>query len=647
MLVERDKPKRYEGSPQRLRALMIGLLALYSILAFRLWDLQIIHGDKYAEASNENRLHFERLEAPRGIIYGRTEDVVLADTQPACDIMFVPADCREADRERVARRLAQLLAINAGDLLARIDQYRKKPFTQLPVKQNVSKTELARVEEYSFELPGVYTTVRPLRRYHYGEVAGQVLGYIGEINQEEIEARGQAFKMGDLIGRMGVEQMYDPILRGRDGQLCVVIYNQSEPQLRTDELGRPIVQTDSVGRRLHQELEFSRDPVPGKSLTLTIDIGLQAKCEELLGTERGAIVVLAADTGEVLAIASTPRYDPGVFVRTGYGHERKALLEARPSPMRNRAFQEHFAPGSIFKVAMAIGGLEEGVISEHSSFGCDGYFYLPGVGRPWKCWRYKYGGHGHPDVVDALAYSCDEYFYNVGIKLGIDNINKWAEMLGLGIVTELDVPPGSEEKGLVPSTEWKKAEFAGAADPSERKWYPGETVNVSIGQGQVTVTPLQAAVMMAAVVNGGNRVRPYLNKSLGPDLTPLPISDQTLEIVTRGLRKCVEKTERPSAGTGIEARVPDIVVLGKTGTAQVVRFKHYDNEMDIPYEQRDHAWFVAAVPDENPPIALCVFIEHGLHGSSAAAPLTKQVIEYFYSHLPADLRLAKAAEDGP
>ncbi len=646
MLVEREKPKRFEGAPSRLHALMIGLIVVYSVLVLRLWDLQIIHGHEYAQASNENRLHFERLEAPRGIIYARSDDVVLADTQPACDIMFVPADCKESERERVARRLAHLLAIDGDALLDRIAQYQKKPFTQLPVKQNVSKTELARVEEYSFQLPGVYTTVRPLRRYHYGEVAGQVLGYIGEISREELDARGQAFKMGDLIGRMGIEQMYDPILRGRDGQLCVVIYNLSEPQLRTDELGRPVVQTDSLGRRLHQEFDFSRDPVPGKPLTLTLDVGLQAKCEELLGTDHGAIVVLEANTGEVLAIASTPRYDPGVFVRTGYGHERKALLEARPSPMRNRAFQEHYAPGSIFKVAMAIAGLEEGVISEHSAFGCDGYFYLPGVSRPWKCWRYKYGGHGHPDTVDALAYSCDEFFYNVGLKLGIDNINKWSEMLGLGIVTGLDVPPGSEEKGLIPSTEWKRQQHPGG-DPWEQKWYPGETVNVSIGQGQVTITPLQAAVMMAAVVNGGNRVRPYLNKSLGPDITPLHISEKTLEVVNKGLRKCVEKTERPSAGTGVEARIPGMVVLGKTGTAQVVKFKHYDNEEDIPYDQRDHAWFVAGVPEEDPPIAVCVFIEHGLHGSSAAAPLAKQVIEHFYANLPKDLRLAKAPEEGP
>ncbi|MFO7975950.1 MAG: penicillin-binding protein 2, partial [Candidatus Hydrogenedentota bacterium] len=622
MLLEREKPKRFEGAPRRIRAIMVGLVLLYSILAIRLWDLQIIHGNEYADASNENRLHLERLKAPRGIIYGRSKDVVLADTQPACDIMFVPADCKESERERVAERLAQLLAIDADTLLERISQYQKKPFTQLPVKQNVSKTELARVEEYSFQLPGVYTTVRPLRRYHYGEVAGQILGYIGEISQEELDARGPAFKMGDLIGRMGIEQMYDPILRGRDGQLCVVVYNQSEPQLRTDEFGRPVVQTDSLGRRLHQEFEFSRAPVPGKSLTLTIDIGLQAKCEELLGAERGAIVVLAADTGEVLAMASAPRYDPGVFVRTGYSHERRVLLEARPSPMRSRAFQEHYAPGSIFKIATAIGGLEEGVISEHTTFACDGYFYLPGVSRPWRCWRYKYGGHGHPDLVDALAYSCDEYFYNVGLKLGIDNINKWAEMLGFGMVTGLDVPPGAEEKGLIPSTEWRKRQHPNG-EPWEQKWYPGETLNCSIGQGQVTVTPLQAAVMMAAVVNGGSRVRPYLNKALGPDLTPLPISEETLETVHRGLRKCVEKTERPSAGTGIEARVPGMVVLGKTGTAQVIKLKKYesDNEEDIPYKERDHAWFVAGVPEEDPPIALCVFVEHGLHGSSTAAPL--------------------------
>ncbi len=646
MLLEREKPKRFEGASRRLHAMMVGLLVLQSILVLRLWDLQIIHGNEYAQASNENRLHFQRLEAPRGIIYARNEDVVLADTQPACDIVFVPADCKEHEREAVTRRLEHLLAIDGDALLERIAQYERRPFTQILVKQNVTKTELARVEEYSFELPGVYTIVRPLRRYHYGEVAGQILGYIGEISREELTAWGPAFRMGDRIGRMGIEQMYDPVLRGRDGQLCVVIYNQSEPQLRTDEFGRPIVQTDSLGRRLRQELEFSRDPVPGRSLTLTLDIGLQAKCEELLGAERGAIVVLEANTGEVLALASTPRYDPGVFVRAGYGRERTALLQARPSPMRNRAFQEHYPPGSIFKVAMAIAALEEGVISEHTVYGCDGFFRLPGVSRPWRCWRYKYGGHGRTDVIDALAYSCNEFFYNAGTKLGIDNINRWAEMLGLGIVTGLDVPPGAEEAGLVPSAEWKRQQHPDG-DPWEQRWYPGETVNVSIGQGQVAVTPLQAAVMMAAVVNGGNRVRPYLNKTLGPDITPLPISEHTLEVVHKGMRKCVEKTERPSAGTGIEARIPGMVVLGKTGTASVIQSRRYSSDEEIPKTERDHAWFVAAVADQDPPIAIAVIVEHGMHGSSVAAPITRQLIEYFYAHLPRDMRIARAEEEAP
>jgi penicillin-binding protein 2 len=665
-MLTQDARQKDEGSSPRLRLMALTILLAFSILVLRLWHLQVIQGPEYASLADGNRLSDTQLKAPRGIIYGRDKSVVLADTRPTCDLVLVPADCHKP--ERVCQRLAHLIGIDGDELLARVQGSERKPFAQLPVKMDLSKTELMRVEEFSFSLPGIYTVIRPQRRYLQGDTGGQVLGYIGEVSREEVNSRGSILEQGDLIGRAGIESMYDQNLRGRDGQLVVSIYNRSEIQIRTDEFGNPVIERDSRGRTLREETGFRRDPVAGQAIHLTLDLGLQAKAEELLRDVRdviapppegphplvrGAIVVLHAGTGEVLAMASTPSYDPGVFVRNEPGVPvevdgketlvgRRSMLLTDPfRPMRNRAYQEVYPPGSIFKVMMAIAALEEDVVSEHSSHFCNGRFRLAGVKRPWRCWRHKYGGHGNADLVDALAYSCDVYFYSVGRDLGVDRINKWAEMMGLGIVTGLDLPTGVEERGLVPSTAWKKAQHPDGT-PWERQWYPGETINVSIGQGQVSVTPLQAAVMMAVVVNGGNRVRPYLNKALGPDITPLPIQRETLDLVIKGMRKCVEKTKRPSAGTGVEARIEGKVVLGKTGTAQIIKLKEYPKgDESIPYKERDHAWFVAGTPEEDPPLAISIFVEHGLHGSSTCAPMAREIIEYFYAHIPEDLLVAQ------
>lgn len=638
------KREQADLSGGRIRFIGVVMALAFCVIVLRMWNIQIIHGPEYAQASDKNRLRFQWLRAPRGSIYGRDPGVVLADTRPACDLMLVPADCD--DVEEVCRSLERLLGVNADELLEQVKRHERQPYRQIQVKRNVTKTELMRVEERAFALRGVHTVVRPQRRYPYGETAGQIIGYLGEINRDELQTRRPEYKQGDLLGRTGVEQMYEPALRGKDGQLCVVVYNQSEPQLRTDEFGNPVVETDHLGRRLVEAHEFRRDPLPGGPVHLTLDIDLQMRAEEMLRGVEGAIVVLHAETGEVLAMASSPSYSPDVFVRDGYNAERMALLQARPSPMRHRAYQEVYPPGSVFKIMMAIAALEEeGVVKDSSRFGCSGFFRLPGVQRPWRCWRHKYGGHGSVDMVDALAYSCDVYFYNVGLRLGIDKMHEWSTALGLGIVTGLDLPPGVEQEGLIPSTEWKRKQNA-HLDRWHQRWYDGETVNASIGQGQIAVTPLQTAVMMAAVINGGKRVRPYLNKDLGPQVTDLDISPKTLEVVIAGMQKCVEKQEAPS-GTGRLARIPGMVVLGKTGTAQVIQLKEYPSEDAIPYKERDHAWFIAGVLDREPRIAVSVLVEHGMHGSSAAAPLAKEIIETFYANVPEDLLVARAEETEP
>jgi penicillin-binding protein 2 len=637
MSAERPK-KRHEGPERRVRMVAMALLGGFALLGLRLWDLQIVHWSDYRQMAECNRLHPQRLVAPRGMIYGPEASVVLADNRPSCDLVIVPAECKMGEVENVCHRLARLIGIDAGKLRDAIiaQKGKRQAYAQILVKRDVSKEELMRVEEASYALPGLFTVARPQRRYLYGNTASQILGYMGEISSDELD-RTEEYQMGDLIGRGGLERMYESSLRGTDGQLVVSVYlSDRRPQLRTDAYGQPYVEIDSYGRRLKEESEFRLDPTAGEPIFTTLDIDLQRHCEELLGDEVGAVVVLDADTGAVLALASTPSYDPNLFVTRGRDAEynraqRMETLTTQPNPMTHRGYRETYAPGSTFKVMLATAALEEGVINENTTFFCPGFYQLEGVERKWHCWNHH--GHGTVSVVDALAYSCDVFFYNVGVRLGPDRINEWARKLGLGIKTGIDLP--GEVEGLIPSREWKEARQKELYpnNPWEWRWYPGNTVNLAIGQGEAATTPLQCAVMMAAIVNGGHRVRPFINEALGPSPSEALISERTLKIVQAGLRKCVEKDAPPPTGTGKAAKIPGMIVLGKTGSAQMVsleQHKEFKSEEDIPYDLRDHAWFVSGVLDREPKIALCILIEHGHHGSSAAAPLAKKVMEYFY-----------------
>jgi penicillin-binding protein 2 len=670
--------KRFEGSNLRITLIAAALLLAFSVLGVRLWYLQIVHGEYYRAKADDQRLYPQRLQAPRGLIKDRKGNV-LADTRPAFDLVIVPKECPEELRPQVCARLERLLDIDGEKLMAEMEKNRRTPFTQITVKSDVPKSKLAMVQEESLHLPGILTVVRPQRRYS-GKTGGQILGYLSEVGPAKLKAerelaqkedRPPRYRMGDFIGQTGLEKMYDDYLRGKDGQMVVSVYSSRGPQFRTNEFGVPEIAFDGLGRKLQEERQHRVEPTAGQALHITLDMGLQELCERLLAERvsrvydehgnkavvpcRGAIVVLEANTGAVLALASTPSYDPSVFVTSGRDEERLAALELervkdektgkvkiqpiprerRLDPMKNRCYEKHYPPGSTFKVMMACAALEEGIIAEGTTFGCGGRFTRGN--NTWRCWTHDRGGHGGVNVVAALSRSCDVFFYQVGLKLGERKLKDWSTRMGLGVKTGLDLP--GELPGQIDDPDEYIARMK-KEHPNEKwyhKWYDWQTVNMSIGQS-LTVTPLQNAVMMACVVNGGYRVTPYVNADLEkqgvmPKLSEKILSDETLRIVRQGLQECVEDNVFPS-GTGTAARVEGLVVLGKTGTAQVASTKITDRygkqERRIPYKFRDHGLFVAGVLHPEKPIAISIIIEHGLHGSSGAAPLAADILHYFY-----------------
>ncbi len=613
------------------RLIVVGILIIIGIvpLISRLWILQVRDCELYREKAENNKIWPQKLKPERGKILTR-DGRILADNRPSTDVIFVPGDCPPEKVEEVAELLYSILNIHPDWLYQQIERFREEPFTQVIIKRDIPRSDWIRLEENAFRLPGVYTITQPLRRYPYGSIGGQIVGFINEINKEEL-ANQKDYSMGDLIGRAGIEKYYEDLLRGEPGFMMITRYAAGLPQLRTDRFGNLVLaKRDTRGHLLIEEDFFKEEPKPGKDVVLTIDIELQKFCEDLLLGENGAIVVLEAETGAVLAMASSPRYDPNVFVTKGKDLERLELLRSKPNRMINRAISEQYPPGSVFKIFLAATALEKGVITPNTTFYCPGSFQIDGKGRAWKCWQKH--GHGSVNVVEAIAYSCDVFFYNLGLKLGVDTISEYAKKVGLGTKTGIDLP--LEVPGLIPDKEWK-AKINANKPIWDQRWYPGDTVNLSIGQGSCVTTPLQNAVLMATIINNGYKVYPHINANF---LLPTPperiYSESTIKTVIQGMRLCVEPIGNKPAGTGKQAKVDGITVIGKTGTAQVVSLelhKKYESEEKIPKEYRDHAWFIAGVIDREPKIAICVLVEHGAHGASAAAPLAKEIISFFYT----------------
>ncbi|MGB5296070.1 MAG: penicillin-binding protein 2, partial [Thermoanaerobaculia bacterium] len=450
----------------------------------------------------------------------------------------------------------------------------------------------------ALEFPEFAVEVGHLRLYRNGPITAHTLGYLGEVSQLDLASDASPLKPGDLVGRKGVELAFDESLRGADGQRAVIV--------------------DSRGRFKE---EYRRDPArSGQNLNLGLDLDLQQEAARYFEGKAGAAVALDPATGEIRAMVSAPSYNSNIFSRRLDRDAWRNLIEAPEDPLQNRVIQNTYSPGSVFKIVMAAAGLSEGVIDPEQTVWCGGATKI--YNRRWRCW--KQAGHGHISLHRAIKESCDVYFYHLGQELGIERIANYSRQLGLGRPTGIDLL--GEREGLVPDPDW-------SARRRGTPWYPGETISVAIGQGPLLVTPLQIASLMAAVANSGYQVRPHVVESPSVEKEQLTVEPWVFERIGAALWSVVNDQR----GTGSAARVPGIDVAGKTGTVQVVQQKTWIKSEDLPYEQRDHGWFASYATAGDKQLVVVVLVEHGGHGSTAAAPLAKRLYEiYFRDYLDND-----------
>jgi len=579
----------------RLRLLSGATGALLAAIAGAFWFVQVVEGSHYRDLAENNRLRKIALEAPRGAIVDRTGRV-LAEDLPSYNLIVDRS--RTSDLDASLAFAATVLGRPAETLERVVERAgRESAFRPTLLAEGLSLGEVARFEVAELEHPEFDIEVAERRLYRLGSHGAHVLGYLGEVRAEELSSGGASYRSGDLIGRRGIERAYERNLRGTAGERVVVVDSRGKP---VEEFAR------TLGR-------------PGERVELTLDADLQQEAERLMEGKVGALVALDPRDGSVRAMVSTPAYDPNLFARRLAFEDWQRLVSDPFHPLQNRALQSAYSPGSVFKMVMAAAGLAEGVVTPETSTFCNGgaNFY----GRRFHC--HRAGGHGWCNLEKALERSCDVYFYELGQKLGIERIGRYARFFGLGSPTGIDLE--GERTGLVPDPEWSER-------VRRHPWYPGETISVAIGQGALLTTPMQVARMVAAVANGGLLVTPHLVAGAElPDPQRLPLPRGTLDPIRRGLVRVVGPE-----GTAAAARVPGLEIAGKTGTVQVISHEAYQDTSDLPWERRNHAWFAAFAPAAAPELVVVVFIEHGGQGSRAAAPLAKVLYErYFQSYLGA------------
>lgn len=603
----------------RFKLLYAAVFVALGLLTFRLIFLQILNGDKMRQYSEENRIKRVKVPAPRGMIFDRNR-VLLVDNRLAFDLEVIPQYLSESKQTtQVVALISKLLKLPESDLWETLEKYKRQPpFLPVKLKEDLNRDEVALIESYRINLPGVQIAEEIKRTNVFNDVGAHQLGYIGEVNATEYPSllkQGKNYKLGDKIGKFGLEQMMEDVLRGLDGEKLVEV----------DALGRTRL---TKARTKVVKLTPDKSEVPGRNLILTLDQDLQLAAVKAFEKKSGGVVAIDPRSGEILAMVSRPSFDPTVFSRGIPAALWQELISNENRPMGDKTIQDHYPPGSVFKPVTAIAGLEEGVIDENTRYVCTGSVQFGN--RPFHChWK---RGHGELNVVQAIQQSCDVFFYRVAQKLkSVDQIAKWATFLGFGRKT--GVPLAREVPGLVPTEDWKMKRF-------NEPWNPGETLSVAIGQGFMLSTAIQLATVYASIANGGTHYRPFLVKRIedidGQTLTETQpevinkhiLSEKTRKLVLEGLYGVVNNP----GGTAIRSRLPGMDFVGKTGTVQLMRLsaeKLFSKCVNMKYKNRHHGIFAGFAPKDNPVIAVAVIAEHACSGSGGAAPIAKEIVQTY------------------
>lgn len=564
----------------RDRILASTIIALFALLCAGLIYNQFIRFSYYSKLSRNNSIRIIPIDAPRGNIFDRN-GAALVSNRLSFDVAIVYRELR--DKQRLIRLLSETMDMAGRDISDALAKASRRPYAEVTILEDIDKDKALMLEEASFDIDGLIIETRSRRDYPYDTSGSHVFGYLSEIGENELEGlRDYGYRMGDLVGRSGMEKQYEAFLKGVNGGTQVEV--------------------DSRGRRTR--VLGLKEPSDGKDLYLTIDLSLQAASDKLLGEHKGAVCAMNPATGEVLALASHPSFDPNVFVIPKSSDKRVGLLKDKVGrPMSNRAISGLYPPGSVFKIVTASAALETKKINQNTRFVCQGTYHLGAAS--FDCWKSE--GHGSQNITEALMNSCNVFFYNAGRAAGVDALENYAKLFGFGKSTGIDLP--DEVKGMVPGRAWKRLY-------KNSGWYEGETVNYSIGQGYLLTTPIQVVNMMSVIANGGSLVRPYLVKRVGETVIQqerpkyIGIKADTIRLIRQGLYEVVNNAN----GTARRARIEGAVVAGKTGTAQ------------NPHG-RTHAWFAGFAPYNKPKICVVVFLEHGGKGGMEPAEIARGIFE--------------------
>jgi penicillin-binding protein 2 len=598
--------KRILSKEEIKRISMVGriiLVVLFIVLLASFWSIQILKNNYYTTLATQNITKDIEIKAPRGFIVDRNYHR-LSENKLNFTLFLVREDTE--DLEKSAAIASKITGMPGQEILAKIKKYRYYPRSfMIPLERGLSLEKVIYFESRSDELPEFKIEIEPARAYPYKKIASHVLGYISELTGEELEERKSlGYKLGDIIGKSGIEKQYESALRGTKG-------------IRT-------VAKDNLGRV--REVFHEKKPLIGSTVVLTLDIDLQMFIENLLEDFNGTVGVLELKTGDILAMVSKPNFNPEFFSGVLDPEEWESLLNDPDRPLHNKFLQGQYSPGSVFKIVVALAGLQEGLIDSTTISSCPGWVKI--YDRVFHCWQSS--GHGSVNVVGAIKNSCNVYFYRLGKKLDIDVIAKYARWLGLDVKTAVDLP--GEKKGLIPSEEWKLETLG-------QKWFPGETISVAIGGGMVNVTPIQALRLIGTVALRGQMPQLHLLKQIeknGHEVKRfpgqshrVPIKREHFELLIEGLYQVVN-----DGGTGRAARVPGLDICGKTGTQQIIS-KEKPNYRELVKLKRfvPHSWFVSFAPKKNPEIAMVIFVEHGGDAGLVAAPMAAKIYKrIFFGH---------------